>query len=64
MTQLPDVEKLCADTAKGFGLDVVFRQSNREGELVDETRSSPAFEHDRSQAPATSLGAILARLIG
>jgi len=32
---LADVEKLCAETAKRFGLDVVFRQSNREGELVD-----------------------------
>lgn len=32
---LADVEKLCADTAKRFGLDIVFRQSNREGELVD-----------------------------
>ena len=33
--QLADVEKLCADTAKRFGLDVVCRQSNKEGELVD-----------------------------
>jgi 3-dehydroquinate dehydratase-2 len=32
---LADVEKLCADTARRFGLEVVFRQSNREGELVD-----------------------------
>ena len=32
---LADVEKLCADTAKRFGLDIVFRQSNQEGELVD-----------------------------
>ena len=32
---LADVEKLCRDTAKRFGLDVVFRQSNKEGELVD-----------------------------
>jgi 3-dehydroquinate dehydratase-2 len=32
---LADVKKLCADTAKRFGLDIVFRQSNREGELVD-----------------------------
>jgi len=32
---LADVEKLCADTAKRFGLDVVCRQSNKEGELVD-----------------------------
>lgn len=32
---LADVEKLCAETAKGFGLEVVCRQSNKEGELVD-----------------------------
>jgi 3-dehydroquinate dehydratase-2 len=31
---LADVEKLCRVTAKRFGLDVVFRQSNLEGELV------------------------------
>jgi 3-dehydroquinate dehydratase II len=32
---LADVEKLCRDTADRFGLDVVCRQSNKEGELVD-----------------------------
>jgi 3-dehydroquinate dehydratase-2 len=32
---LADVEKLCRTTAKRFGFDIVFRQSNREGELVD-----------------------------
>jgi 3-dehydroquinate dehydratase-2 len=32
---LADVEKLCRDTAKRFGLDLVFRQSNMEGELVN-----------------------------
>jgi 3-dehydroquinate dehydratase-2 len=32
---LADVEKLCAETARRFGLGIVFRQSNREGELVD-----------------------------
>jgi len=32
---LADVDKLCAETAKRFGLGIVFRQSNREGELVD-----------------------------
>ncbi|RDV05544.1 type II 3-dehydroquinate dehydratase [Undibacter mobilis] len=31
---LKDVESLCADTCKRFGLDMVFRQSNIEGELV------------------------------
>ncbi|HET9716681.1 MAG TPA: type II 3-dehydroquinate dehydratase [Pseudolabrys sp.] len=32
---LADVERLCAETAKRFELDVVCLQSNREGELVD-----------------------------
>jgi 3-dehydroquinate dehydratase II len=32
---LADVEKLCADTARQFGLTVDCRQSNHEGELVD-----------------------------
>jgi 3-dehydroquinate dehydratase-2 len=31
---LADVEKLCRTTAARFGLEVVFRQSNIEGELV------------------------------
>lgn len=31
---LADVERLCGDTAKAFGLDMVFKQSNIEGELV------------------------------
>jgi 3-dehydroquinate dehydratase-2 len=32
---LRDVEKLCRSTAKRHGLDVQFRQSNHEGEIVD-----------------------------
>src|SRR5262245_15983683 len=32
---LADVEKLCRETAKGLGLEVDFRQSNHEGEIVD-----------------------------
>ena len=32
---LAEVEKLCRATAKRFGLDIVFLQSNIEGELVD-----------------------------
>jgi len=32
---LAEVEKLCRASAKRFGLDIVFRQSNIEGELVD-----------------------------
>jgi 3-dehydroquinate dehydratase-2 len=33
-TTLQDVEKLCRDTALRHGFEVVFRQSNHEGELV------------------------------
>ncbi|OPF90312.1 type II 3-dehydroquinate dehydratase [Rhodopseudomonas palustris] len=32
---LADVEKLCAETAAGFGLIAVCRQSNHEGQLID-----------------------------
>jgi 3-dehydroquinate dehydratase-2 len=32
---LADVEKLCHATAAGLGLEIVFRQSNIEGELVN-----------------------------
>ena len=32
---LADVEKLCRETAARFGIEVVCRQSNKEGELVD-----------------------------
>ena len=32
---LQDVEKLCRDTAKKHGMSVEFRQSNKEGEIVD-----------------------------
>ena len=32
---LADVEKLCRTTAQRLGLEVVFRQSNHEGDIVD-----------------------------
>lgn len=32
---LADVEKLCTETATGFGLTAVCRQSNHEGALID-----------------------------
>ena len=41
---LADVEKLCRDTAKRFGFDIVFRQSNQEGELVDWIQEAHAKE--------------------
>ena len=34
-TTLADVEKLCTDAAAQLGLDVDFRQSNHEGQLID-----------------------------
>ena len=34
-TTLADVEKLCTDAAAKLGLDVDFRQSNHEGQLID-----------------------------
>ena len=48
---LADVEKLCGETAKRFGLDIVFRQSNIEGELVDWIQEAQAnkakFKHGK-----------------
>ena len=32
---LADVERMCKDTAGEFGLELDFRQSNHEGELID-----------------------------
>ena len=34
-TTLADVEKLCTDAAAKLGLDVDFKQSNHEGQLID-----------------------------
>ena len=34
-TTLADVETLCRETASGLGLELVFRQSNHEGQLID-----------------------------
>jgi 3-dehydroquinate dehydratase-2 len=34
-TTLPQIEKMCAEQAASHGLSIVFRQSNREGEIVD-----------------------------
>jgi 3-dehydroquinate dehydratase-2 len=45
---LDDIEKLCADTAAGFGLVADCRQSNREGELID-------FIHDAHAKQAAGI---------
>ena len=34
-TTLPEIEQMCAAQASSHGLSIVFRQSNREGEIVD-----------------------------
>jgi 3-dehydroquinate dehydratase-2 len=39
---LADVTKLCRSTAKRFGLDVVFRSSNTDGELINLIHESHA----------------------
>jgi 3-dehydroquinate dehydratase-2 len=41
---LEDVEVLCRKTAAGHKLDIVFRQSNREGEIVDWIQEAAANE--------------------
>jgi 3-dehydroquinate dehydratase-2 len=45
---LADVEKLCAETAAGFGLAADCRQSNHEGELID-------FIHDAKAKDAAGI---------
>src|SRR5690348_17718940 len=45
---LAEVEKLCRATAKRFGLDIVFRQSNIEGELVDWIQEAQARSEEHT----------------
>jgi 3-dehydroquinate dehydratase II len=51
---LADVERLCRDTAAELGLEVDFRQTNAEGELVDWLQEAGA-----AVAAGTALGAVL-----
>ena len=51
---LADVEALCRDEAAGLGHTVDFRQSNREGELVDWLQEAGA-----EVAAGRSIGAVL-----
>ena len=51
---LADVEELCRRTAAELGLTVDFRQSNREGELVEWLQEAGA-----AVAAGTSIGAVL-----
>ena len=39
-TTLPQIEKMCADQAASYGLSIVFHQSNREGEIVDQIQEA------------------------
>jgi 3-dehydroquinate dehydratase-2 len=52
-TTLADVEKLCRDAAASLGLDVEFKQSNHEGQLID-------WIHEAGAAvkAGTSIGAV------
>jgi 3-dehydroquinate dehydratase-2 len=51
---LADVEALCRTEAEQLGLDLVFRQSNHEGELVDWIQEAGAQVRD-----GRSIGAVL-----
>jgi 3-dehydroquinate dehydratase-2 len=50
---LADVEKLCRTTASGLGLEIDFRQSNHEGELIDWIHAAGA-----QVAAGASIGAV------
>ena len=52
-TTLADVEKLCRAEADRLGLELVFRQSNWEGQLIDWIQ-----EEGRSVKAGTSIGAV------
>jgi 3-dehydroquinate dehydratase-2 len=51
---LADVEQSCLEVANELGWDLEFRQTNREGELVDWVQ-----EAGRAQAAADAVGAVL-----
>ncbi len=39
-TTLPRIKDMCAQHAKSCGIDITFKQSNHEGELIDEIHSA------------------------
>src|SRR6187455_220656 len=53
-TSLADVEKLCRAEADRLGLELVFRQSNHEGQLIDWIHEAGAQVKE-----GTSIGAVL-----
>jgi 3-dehydroquinate dehydratase-2 len=52
-TSLADVEKMCQDEAGRLGLDLQFRQSNHEGQLIDWIHQAGA-----ERRAGTSIGAV------
>lgn len=52
-TTLPTVEQMCRDEATKLGIDIIFRQSNHEGQLID-------WIHDANSAvkAGKSIGAV------
>jgi 3-dehydroquinate dehydratase-2 len=57
-TTLADVEKLCQDEAARLGLDLEFRQSNHEGQLIDWIHElGPAVKEGRSIGAVLNPGA-------
>jgi len=56
---LKDVEKLCHETATRHGLDVEFRQSNHEGQLIDWIQEAgPEVQAGRSIGAVLNPGAL------
>ena len=53
-TTLADVERSCLEVAKELGWDLEFRQTNREGELVDWIQ-----EAGKAQAAGNAVGVVL-----
>jgi 3-dehydroquinate dehydratase II len=53
-TTLADVERSCLEVAKGLGWDLEFRQTNREGELIDWIQ-----EAGQAQAAGDAVGVVL-----
>jgi 3-dehydroquinate dehydratase-2 len=65
---LAEVEKLCEATARRFGLTIVFRQSNSEGQLVDwiqeaQTQKAAALIINPAGYTTTSIAILDALLI-
>ena len=51
-TTIADLERACRDAAKAHSIEIDFRQSNHEGELID-------WLHAAGAAPAGSIGGVV-----